>query len=123
MPEDPRKPQRKRKLSRRDFGRGALLTVAAAAVPDTSAAKVEVLSQTAASPSAQLPPEAEAQFQAILKKHGSRLSEEQRADVRRLLGSAQKTSDALRAFPLANSDEPANIFRIYRADRGPGGRR
>ena len=122
MPEDRRKPQRKRKLSRRDFGRGALLTAAAAAVRDTSAAEPAARSQSAGS-STQLSPETEAQFQAILKKHGSRLSAEQRADVRRLLGTAQKTSDALRAFPLDNSDEPANIFRVYRADRVPGGRR
>ena len=122
MPEDRRKPQRKRKLSRRDFGRGALLTAAAAAV-DTSAAEPGTVSQSASSQTPQLSPEAEAQFQAILKKHGSRLSAEQRADVRRLLGTAQKTSDALRAFPLDNSDEPANIFRVYRADRVPGGRR
>jgi hypothetical protein len=123
MPENPRKPQHKRKLSRRDFGRGALLTTAAAAVPDRSSAKAAVLSQSADSPSAQLSPEAEAHFRAIINKHGSRLSEEQRADVKRLLGSAQKTSDALRGFALENSDEPANIFRIYRADRVAGGRR
>ena len=123
MPEDRRKPQRKRKLSRRDFGRGALLTAAASAVPDTTADEPGAVSQSAGSQTTQLSPEAEAQFQAILKKHGSRLSAEQRADVRRLLGTAQKTSEALRTFPLDNSDEPANIFRVYRADRVPGGRR
>jgi hypothetical protein len=62
-----------------------------------------------------LSPEAEAQLNSLLNKYGGKLSEEQKADVRRLIGQAQKTSETLRAYPLDNSDEPATIFRVYRS--------
>jgi carboxylesterase type B len=123
MPEERGKPQPRRKLSRRDFGRGALLTAAAAVPHANGVAKAKALTQSSSSQSTQLAPEAEAHFQAIIKKYGSRLSEDQRADIKRLIGQAQKTSDALRAFPLDNSDEPAAVFRIYRVDRTTEGKR
>ena len=64
-----------------------------------------------------LSPAAEAQLQAVLRKYGDRLSEEQKADVKRLIAEAQKPAEALRAFPLDNSNEPATVFRVYRAER------
>ncbi|HWO01299.1 MAG TPA: hypothetical protein VNS63_18710 [Blastocatellia bacterium] len=117
MAEDRRRPERDRKLSRRAFAQSAMLAAATATVPHASLAKGANRGQSASSQSAQLAPEAEAHFQAIIKKYGSRLSDEQRADIKRLLSQAQKTSDALRAFPLDNSDEPATIFCVYRKDR------
>jgi hypothetical protein len=75
----------------------------------------------AADEPAQKPPElsptAAAQLQAIVAKHGKRLSAEQKADLKRLMAAIEKTSETLHAFPLPENSEPAMIFRVYRADR------
>jgi hypothetical protein len=108
-------------LTRRDFARGIALTAATVAVPRKTPAQIESASgeasQEGAAQATRLSPAGEAQLQTILAKYGKRLSDEQKADVRRLVAQAQKTSEALHAFPLNNSDEPAMIFHIYRSDR------
>jgi hypothetical protein len=103
------------RLSRRDFARAIAVTAASVAVPHKAPANVLDFTQDAAAQA--LSPAGEAQFQTILAKYGKRLSDEQKADVRRLVGQAQKAGEVLRAFPLDNSDEPATIFHVYRADR------
>jgi len=103
-------------LSRRDFTRGVALIAAASAVSQQACTQAKHTAP-APSPSPQLPPAAEAQAQAIFRKYGDRLSEEQKADVKRLVAEAQKPAEALRAFPLDNSNEPAMVFRVYRAER------
>ena len=104
------------RLSRRDFARVAAVTAATAALPIASKAAAEpmVAEMIEGTQASQLSPAAEAQYQAILAKYGKRLSDEQKTDLKRLITLAQKTSDALRAFPLENSDEPAMIFHVYR---------
>jgi hypothetical protein len=102
-------------LTRRDFARAIAVTAATVAVPHKTAARIPDSAQDAGTQA--LSPAGEAQLQTILAKHGKRLSDEQKADVRRLIAQAQKASDALREFKLDNSDEPATIFRVYRADR------
>ena len=108
-------------LTRRDFARGIALTAATVTVPHKKSGHVESASggapQEATAQATQLSPAGEAQLQTILAKYGKRLSDEQRADVRRLVAQAQKTSEALHAFPLDNSNEPAMIFHVYRPDR------
>ena len=103
-------------ISRRDFSRVMALTAASAALPLTpgAAAGGAAMGQEAKPEALKLSPEAESQVQALMSKYGTRLTEEQKADVRRLIGLAQKTSETMRAFPLSNSDEPATIFRAYR---------
>ncbi|HEX7833102.1 MAG TPA: hypothetical protein VF787_25835 [Thermoanaerobaculia bacterium] len=94
-------------VSRRDF---ALLAATAAALP--------VLGETPAStPPAS--PEAEARIAMILGRYGSRFDDAQRADIRRLITGAQEGLEAMRAFPLDNSVEPATLFRVYRAPARP----
>jgi hypothetical protein len=100
------------KLSRRDFARNAALLAAAATVPSG----LSVHAATAQTP-AKLSPEGEAQYQTIIAKYGDRLSTEQKADIRRLIGDSQKGVAALRAFPLDNADEPANMFRVTESKR------
>lgn len=51
--------------------------------------------------------EVEARVQAIFAQYGSRFSEEQRADIRRLCAVAQPSLDRLRAYALENGDGPA----------------
>lgn len=105
------------KLSRRDFARAAALAAATATLPHTTSAQASGSEQGASAQASQLSPEGEAQVQVILARYGKRLSDEQKAEVRRLAAQAQKTSDTLRSFPLDNSDEPAMTFQIYRSER------
>jgi hypothetical protein len=107
-------------LSRRSFGRAAALAAAAAAV-----LPADLLAQTSspAAPLASAPPdqtpklsagsqaEAEARIQNILRKVGARLSDAEKADLRKLVLSQQESIDKLRDFPLENWDEPALTLR------------
>jgi hypothetical protein len=106
-------------ISRRDFSRGVVLTAATAALPLAAAAHASGAApgQEAKPEALKLSPEAESQVQALMSKYGNRLTDEQKADVRRLIGQAQKTSETMRAYPLSNADEPATIFRAYRAGK------
>jgi len=114
-------------LSRREFARGA--TVAAAAIaaipggmlgaatlPSLHGSAVATLPQEPAGEKPKLSPEAQAEVEAkvaeIFRRYGDRLNEEQKKDVRRLVSEAQAPLEALRAFPLANSDEPATILHL-----------
>lgn len=105
-------------LSRREFARGAALAAATTVLPRrASAEEAAAAASTANTQAAALSPGGEAQLQAILAKYGKRFSEEQKADLRRLIAQAQKTGETLHSLSLDNSDEPAMIFRIYRPDR------
>ena len=100
-------------LTRRDFARGIAVTAATAAIPHKTSVRVHSADQEASARAPELSATGEAQLQSILAKYGKRFSDEQKADVRRLVAQAEKTSGALHAFPLENSDEPAMIFHIY----------
>ncbi len=121
-----------RSISRRDFARRAALAAATAAVlpgnlltqseaapaPAPQAAQPE---QPKLSPEGRA--EVEAKVEAIFRKYGKRLSEEQKADVRRLVTEAQKSLESLRAFPLDNADQPATVFELYPEARAAARRR
>ncbi len=101
-------------ISRREFARRAAIVSAATMVP---AGALAVPSPSAVPPTTQTPDspslsaegkaEAEARYQAILAVYGSRFSETQKADLRRLSYEAQEPLDRLRAYPIANGDGPA----------------
>jgi len=124
-------------LSRREFARTA--TVAAAAIAASPASVLDtaaglslgsgVTTHGSIAPHAggSLPREAgaeksklsaeslaevEAKVAEILRRYGSKLTEEQKSDVRRLVREAQPSLEALRAFPLENRDEPAAILHL-----------
>ena len=117
MPKESRPPKRVN-ISRRRFAKTLAASAAMAAMPAGSLARPasEIAVQTPASQKAS--PTVEWQMQAILSKQGLQLSDEQKSDIKRLLTQAEKTSDALRAFPLDNSNQPATIFRVYRNKKG-----
>ncbi len=131
MTEREKPSERPRGISRRDFARRAALAAATAAVlPGDFLTRAEA---TAAPQAAQQPEEAklspesraevEAKIQEIFRKYGSRIPEDQKADVRRLVREGQKSLESLRAFPLDNADQPATVFELYpeaaAARRGP----
>jgi hypothetical protein len=55
--------------------------------------------------------EAEARYQMILGKRGSRLTLAQKADLKKSVFALQGTLDSLRAFALENADEPALVLQ------------
>ncbi len=113
------------RISRRDFARRVALAAAAvAAMPDklvaepglaTGPAALSAGQQTTEEPklSPESRAEVEGKIQAILRKYGQRLTEEQKADVKRLVTEGQKPLDSLRAAPLDNADAPATVLRLY----------
>ena len=114
------------KISRRRFAQAATIAAASAVIlPDHILAQAQA-SKPGAAPAA--PPqqpsltpaeaaEADARTSEILRKYGSRMTEAQKADVRRQVHEAQHSFTELRAFPLANSDAPATVLRIRPRDR------
>jgi hypothetical protein len=102
------------KVSRREFVVAAAVAGVAPAISPLSSAETGGAMQTAAAGSSPQNPEVEARINWIFTKYGARLSDEQRADIRRILKEGQGGVDAMRAFPLANGDAPATRFRVWR---------
>jgi hypothetical protein len=101
-------------ISRREFARRAAMASAAASIAPADVLKSDVT----AFPPAQQPPdlaklspqsqaEVEARIQAIFTQYGSRFSEAQKTDIRRLCFVAQPPLDRLRAYAVENGDGPA----------------
>jgi hypothetical protein len=102
-------------LSRREFAKRAALGAAAAIAPRLSslASPERRVSPDAQAPStapklsSQSQAEAEARYQSILSQYPDRFSDAQKTDLRRLCFVLQPQLDRLRAWPIANSDQPA----------------
>ena len=90
-------------LTRRDFARGAALAATAAVVP-------LVACSTAGSPNSN--PEVEGMYHAILRQHGSKLSDEQKKELHAQVDSTVQGLAKLRAFPLENWNEPATVLHL-----------
>ena len=63
------------------------------------------------------PEEVEAKYDVLLHKYGERFSAEQKADLHRMLVSFQDSLEQVRAFPLANANEPVP-FRVLLPAKG-----
>jgi hypothetical protein len=106
-------------ISRRDFARRAVM---AAATATCLPAELLAASPLPAPPPQQqseekLSPESQAEvdekIRALFRKYGDRLSEAQKADIRRLLTEGQKPLELMRKFPLDNADQPGNVLKPY----------
>ena len=58
--------------------------------------------------------EVEAKLSSLFRKYGDRLSDEQKADIRRIMAETQDGLEKMRSFPLENGDQPADTFRAFR---------
>ena len=106
-------------LSRREFAhRAALLSATASILP----AGVILPAGAFSAASAQLPDnlpkvsaegqaEADARFQMVLSRYGSRMSEEEKRSARMLCFSLQNSLERVRAYPLENGDVPAVFLK------------
>jgi hypothetical protein len=110
-------------VSRREFAKAAALTTVGALVPvELIAQQEKPASTTAAKPPetpAQTPKlsessqaEADLAYETLMRKYGSRFSEEQKKDIKRLVNSQQGVLDKLRTFGVSNGDQPATVLRF-----------
>jgi hypothetical protein len=127
-------------LGRRQFALGVAAAATTALIPKGNALPIDVVAQAAASTtrppdpqsleaktkvamaklSASAQAEVEMKVASIFRKYGERLSEEQKADIRRIMAESQEGLEKMRAFKLENSDQPADAFRAYRSEAKPG---
>ena len=106
-------------ISRREFARRAAFVSAAASLSPAEllaresavAATPAAAMQTPASAGPKLTPESQAEMesriQAVFSQYGSRLSDAQKSDLRRIAADGQAALDRLRAYPTDNGDGPA----------------
>jgi hypothetical protein len=123
-------------LGRRQFALGAAAAATTALIPKGNALTIDVLAQAAMSNqpldpqsleaktkvamaklSASAQAEVEMKVASIFRKYGDRLSDEQKADIRRIMAESQEGLEKMRAFKLENGDQPADSFRAYRSER------
>lgn len=106
-------------ITRREFARRAAMISAAASLAPANLVATEVASHTPPTQQPSNPPrlspesqtEADSRLQAILNEYGSRFSDAQKADLRRLCTEAQPGLDRLRAYTTENGDGPALYLR------------
>ena len=115
-------------ITRRAFARSAALAAATVAVlpadpfaqqqkpaaaPPPPAAAAEAPPKLSAAGQA----EVEARVAGAMRQFGDRLSDAQKAEVRRLITLGQKSVEDLRAYPLSISDEPATVLKLRRGGK------
>ena len=115
MPESTRIPS----ISRRKFTVGAAVAATAALLPEGQArAESPEPAQSQSDAAAKLSPgaraEVESKVREIFRKYGSRLTDEQKADIRKVMADTQDGLEKMRAFVLDNGDQPACVFELYR---------
>src|ERR1700680_4920754 len=102
-------------MSRREFARRAAMASAVASLGPVNALHAAPSARAQQTPQPPNMPklspegqsEAEARLQTILAQYGTRFSEDQKADLKRLCLLAQPPLDRLRAYAIENGDGPA----------------
>jgi len=130
-------------LGRRQFSLGAAAAATTALIPKGNGLAIDVLAQAATTGTQPLDPqsleaktkaamaklsasaqaEVEMKVASIFRKYGERLSDEQKADIRRIMAESQEGLEKMRAFKLENSDQPADAFHAYRSESKPSAAR
>ena len=106
------------KISRRNFGRSAAaaaLSLSPAALLAKASELPEIFPMGRGNDSSSQ--EVDAKLANIVRKYGSRLSEEQRGHLRKILAYNQKMLESIRAFPLQNGDPPASVLKVTFSER------
>jgi hypothetical protein len=115
-------------LGRRQFALSAAAAAATALVrpgdllAQTATSTVPSLNEKARAAMAKLTASAQAEVEmkvaSIFRKYGDRLSDEQKADIHRIMAESQKGLEEMRAFKLDNGDQPSDAFRAALAASG-----
>ncbi|HLW54916.1 MAG TPA: hypothetical protein VKW06_18920 [Candidatus Angelobacter sp.] len=115
-------------LGRRRFTVAAVAAAAGAVIPSRKAGgeaappkqSTSALDKQAKAVLARLSPQARAEVEMkvaeVLRKHGSTLSTEQKADIRKVMAEMQEGLEKMRTFALDNGDQPATVFHAYRSE-------
>lgn len=108
------------RITRRNFAVGAVAAATAAVLPAGEAwAARPAPPQSQTDPMSKLSPgaraEVESKLKEIFRKHGDHLKDEQKKDIRKVMAETQDGLEKMRAFALANGDQPATVFEFYRA--------
>jgi hypothetical protein len=102
-------------ISRRELLRNAALAAVAGAIGRPARADQPAPAPPRSPAAPKLSPaaadEAQARYQTILHKYPGRFSEQDKALILKGCLDLQAELERLRQFPLANSDEPAHVFR------------
>jgi hypothetical protein len=112
-------------IGRREFARHVAISAAVTLVPSRAFAESAAIDQSqqpeAQKFSSEGQSEADARYQTILALYGSRFSDAQKADLRRLSLDAQTVLGHVRAARLANSDSPALYLKpLLEREKQPG---
>jgi hypothetical protein len=102
---------RKKRISRRDFGRQAALTMAAGALTSAGTLSPPVQADMPeVSPGARA--EIDRKLRHIYALYGDSLSDEQRKKLRGVVTDHVRMLDRVRAIKLHNSDPPAAVLKL-----------
>jgi len=122
---------RSRKVSRRQFGRDAVVATAATVGASSLFAVAPGIAEAVPAqrrkpePLKGLTPqqiaEVEAKLADILRKYGSRFNEGQKAHLRRILAQNERLLAPVRAFAVENGDPPASVLRVSFESAGQAG--
>jgi hypothetical protein len=96
------------------FAQGAALVQSEPAKPAPTLDQLTRAAMAKLSPQAQA--EVEMKVTEIFRKYGDKLSDEQKADIRKIMAETQEGLEKMRAFALENGDQPADAFRAYRRE-------
>lgn len=119
------KPFLTKPITRRSFAVAAAAAATGALLParEAHAQSAAATPQTKPDPMSKLSPSARAEVETkvseIFRKYGSRLSDEQKADIRKVMAETQDGLEKMRSFALANGDQPATVFK-YTAEEKAG---
>lgn len=109
-----------KKVTRRAFALGTAVAATSVLVPG-SAVLGQAPVDPQSSPSTTLSPEAQAEvdgkIKEIFRKHGSKLSDEQKADIRKVMAETQGGLEKMRAFALDNGDQPATVLKFIQEEK------
>ena len=110
---DPKTPS----ITRRQFATTALLTATAATLGAATSANAANSADAAQSPAPPLPEASQSEsaqrLQTILTLYGSRFSDDQKADLKKICNNTQTSLDRLRAYPTDNADDPPSTSSRY----------
>lgn len=85
---------------------------------NAASSQTGTLQEKAKAAMAKLSPAAQAEVEmkvaSIFRKYGDRLSDEQKADIRRAMAETQDGLEKMRAFVLENGDQPATVLKLRR---------
>jgi|SRR5215469_15082289 len=105
-------------ISRRKFTMGAAVAATAVLFPGSEAQAASPVAEQSQSEATKLSPGARAEVdmkvKEIFRKYGSRLNDEQKADIKKVMADTQDGLEKMRSFVLSNGDQPAAVFQLYR---------